>query len=80
MGAGGGRGIVRTVITVRRLVRCMGLADLLRTIFSGGVVEVDVYQCSSCGAPLDAAESHCPDCGGARREATEHVPVYWDLD
>lgn len=58
----------------------MGIVRLLRSLLSGGVVEIDVYECGSCGAPLDAAESHCPDCGGARREATEHVPVYWDLD
>ena len=58
----------------------MGLADLVWSLFRGGVVEVAVYECASCGASLEEVEAHCPDCGGARREATEHVPVYWDLD
>ena len=68
------------VITNRPVLPSMGLVDLLGSVFRGGVVEIDVYECTACGAPLEAAESHCPDCGGARREATEHVPVYWDLD
>lgn len=58
----------------------MGLVDRLESWLETDAREAGVHECISCGATLDAAEAHCPDCGGARREATDHVPVYWELD
>ena len=58
----------------------MRLVETLRRWVGAASGEPGVAECVACGVTLDGPEAHCPNCGGARREATEHVPVYWELD
>ena len=58
----------------------MGLGDRLLDWLAAARPEPGVRECVACGATMEATEAHCPNCGGARHQATDHVPVYWELD
>lgn len=58
----------------------MGLAGRILTWLGAVRPEPGVRECVACGATLEAPEAHCPNCGGASHRATDHVPVYWELD